>query len=39
LANKKELSKKALERAKSSYFSEKSIVKKHLEVYRNSLYN
>jgi glycosyltransferase involved in cell wall biosynthesis len=39
LANKKELSKKALERAKSSYFSEKSIVKKHLEVYINTLHD
>jgi glycosyltransferase involved in cell wall biosynthesis len=34
LANKKELSKKALAKAKSGYFSEKSIVEKHLEVYR-----
>jgi glycosyltransferase involved in cell wall biosynthesis len=36
LANKKELSKKALEIAKSDYFSEKNIVEKHLEVYKFS---
>jgi glycosyltransferase involved in cell wall biosynthesis len=37
LENKKELSKKALAKAKSDYFSEKSIVEKHLEVYRASV--
>jgi len=36
LANKKELSKKSLMRAKSDYFNEKKIVKKYLEVYKNS---
>jgi glycosyltransferase involved in cell wall biosynthesis len=37
LANQKELSKNSLIRAKSRYFSEKEIVKKYLEVYRNSI--
>jgi glycosyltransferase involved in cell wall biosynthesis len=37
LANQREFSKKALEMAKSDYFNEKHIVKKHLEVYRKAL--
>jgi len=39
LANKKELSKNSLARAKSDYFNEKRIVKRYLEVYRNSIKN
>jgi len=35
LANQKEFSKNSLARAKSYYFSEKNIVKKHVEVYKH----
>ncbi|MDR3000792.1 MAG: glycosyltransferase [Fibromonadaceae bacterium] len=36
LANQKELSKNSLEKAKSNYFSEKEIVRKYLEVYKET---
>jgi len=36
LANKKELSKNSIARAKDDYFSENKIVRKYLEVYKNS---
>ncbi|GBU25053.1 glycosyl transferase [Fibrobacteria bacterium R8-3-H12] len=38
LTNKKKLSKNSLAKAKSDYFNEKRIVKKYLEVYRNSYF-